>query len=185
MRPQIPPQRHQPEIRNVAIVEGEHMARAVVRVEPDRTWCARPCARPPDREAEFRPVPPLFHGLDDLGVGDVELADAPERVAHDGPLGCKLGVVRQVLQLAAAAPVLRVVRTRRRDARRPGLEDLGDLPPREPLVDLERASLPPPLPPPTPPPPPPHPLPRPRTRHQHRAALREPPDPPPPRRESR
>src|SRR3989449_9501413 len=74
------------------------------------------------------------------------LAEARERVAHYGLLGRELGVVRQVLELAVAAPVLPVVRARRRDACRPRLDDLADLAPREVLVELERAGRPPPVP---------------------------------------
>src|SRR2546427_7523337 len=122
------------------------MARTVVGMEPAREYSARPPACPPDGQPYFRPISPFLHGLNDLGVLHVELADAPERVAHDGLLRRELGVVRQVLELAVAAPVLPVVRARRRDACRPRLDDLADLAPREVLVELERAGRPPPVP---------------------------------------
>src|SRR3989441_12944122 len=66
---------------------------------------------------------PLLHGLDDLGVGHVELADAAQGLAHDRALRGELGVVGEMLELAAAAPIPPVMGAGRRHpcaAGRPG-----------------------------------------------------------------
>ena len=64
--------------------------------------------------------------------GDVHGAprDARERVAHDVPLRRELRLVRQVLQLAAAAAVAVVVRARRLDALGGRLDDAQRAAPR-------------------------------------------------------
>src|SRR5260370_7177378 len=104
------------------------------------------------REGDFGPIAPLRYGFDDGRIRHVELADAAQRVAHDGALGGELTIVAEVLQLAVAAMVLGVVGARRRHAgcaRRPALRQLA---PRELLVNLHPRPHPPPPPPPAPPP---------------------------------
>src|SRR5439155_13523656 len=105
----------------------------------------RPPSAPFHRLPYLRPVPPLLDGLDDLGVLDVELGDPPQRIAHDRPLGGELRLVGEVLQLAPAAAILHVVRTRCRDAGRAGRDDLAQLPAGEGLVQLHTLAQPDPL----------------------------------------
>src|SRR5437016_12821359 len=97
-------------------------------------------ARPPStalhRETDLRPIPPLLDRLDDLGVADVELGNPPQRIAHDRLFGGELRLVGDVLQLAAAAVILYVVRTGRGDAGRAGSDDLGQLPAGEAPVQV-------------------------------------------------
>jgi len=124
------------------------------------------------REAYLCPIAPLLDRLDDLGVADVELGDPSQRVAHDRPLGGELRFVRHVLQLAAAAVILHVVRTRCRNAGRAGGDDLGQLAAGEAFVQL-------------------HPLPQSDplawggARDEHGAPVREPAHPLPTRRDRR
>src|SRR5438874_12322393 len=141
-RLELAPQRHEPEVRDVAVDEREDTTRLIVRVEPDRPG---PPSTAFDRQTYFRPIPPLLDRFDDLRVGDVELADASQGVAHDGLLGGELGVVAQVLQLAAAAAVAHVMGARRRDPGRTGPDDLGQLAAREMFVELHAVAQPDPL----------------------------------------
>src|SRR5947208_822548 len=108
----------------------------------------RPTVRPCDRfhrQTHLRLIPPFLDRLDDLGVADVEPGNPPQRVPHDRPLGGELRLVAEVLQLAAAAAILRVVRTRCRDADRAGGDDLGQLAAGEALVQLHTLAQPDPL----------------------------------------
>src|SRR5438876_174331 len=70
---------------------------------------------------------------------------SPQRIAHDRPLGGELRLVGEVLQLAPAAAILHVVRTRCRDAGRAGRDDLAQLPAGEGLVQLHTLAQPDPL----------------------------------------
>ena len=139
--PELAPQRHEPEVRDVAVHERKDSQGLVVGMEPDRL---RPPAAVLDRQRDLRPIPPLLDGLDDLRVGDIQLADASQRVPHDGPLGRELRIVCQVLELAAAAPVAHIVRTRRRNPCVPRCRchDLPQLRPREVLVQPHTVSQP-------------------------------------------
>src|SRR5213078_1738908 len=138
-RLELAPQRHEPEVRDVAVDEREDTTRLIVRVEPDRPG---PPSTAFDRQTYFRPIPPLLDRFDDLRVGDIELADASQGVAHDGPLGRELRVVAQVLQLAAAAAVTDIVRAGCGDAGSGGADDFGELAAGEMLVELHAVAQP-------------------------------------------
>src|SRR5947207_9942091 len=137
---ELAPQRHEPEVRDVAVDERKDCSRTVIRVQSHR-----PTVRLSDRfhrETHFRAIPPLLDRFDDLRVGDVELADASQGVAHDGPLGRELRVVAQVLQLAAAAAVTDVVRAGCGDAGSGSADDFGELAAGEMLVELHAVAQP-------------------------------------------
>src|SRR6266699_2012086 len=142
MRPQLPPERHEAEVGDVTIDQREHGGGSVVRMQSHRP---RPPSTALHRQAYFRPIPPLLDRLDDLGVADVELGNPPQRIPHDRLLGGELRLVGDVLQLAAAAVILYVVRTGRGDAGRAGSDDLGQLPAGEALVQLHALAQPDPL----------------------------------------
>src|SRR2546426_644792 len=121
-----------------------------------------------DRQTDFRPIAPLLHGLDDLRVGHVELTDVAQGLAHDRALRGELGVVGEMLELAAAAPIPPVMGAGRRHPRaagRPGdgggSHHLRQLAAREGLVQPDAV-------------PEPHPLPGRGARHEHGAPVREP-----------
>src|SRR2546430_10822178 len=151
MRPQLPPQRHEAKVGDVTIDQWEHGDGSVVGVQsyrPAATDRESFRVRPSDRfhrQAYFRPIPPLLDRLDDLGVADVELGNPPQRIPHDRLLGGELRLVGDVLQLAAAAVILYVVRTGRGDAGGAGSDDLGQLPAGEALVQLHALTQPDPL----------------------------------------
>src|SRR5207245_4312237 len=88
---------------------------------------------------DFRPIAPLLQRFNDLGVRQIQLADPPQRITNDRALGTQLTVVCEMLQLAAAAVVVDVMRTRRRDPSWPGLHDFSRLGAREIAVARERA----------------------------------------------
>src|SRR5437763_9681097 len=100
---ELAPQRHQPEVRDVAVDQREDSPRTVIRVQSDHGRLGRAMRRlaeaaepgaaggwseaphgPLHRQTDLRSIPPFLHGFDDLRVGHVELADASQRVAHDG-----------------------------------------------------------------------------------------------------
>ena len=160
MLAQVAPQGHQPEIGDLAVHEREYPPGLIVGMQPDRL---RPPSTTLYRQTHFRPIPPLFNGFHDLGVRDVHLADAPQGVADDRPLGRELRVVGKVLELAAAAAILREVLAGRRDAAGDRLEHRLQLTAGEALVQRQAVGLEP------------HPLPWGRARHEHGPAVGEPP----------
>src|SRR5690349_14034798 len=70
-------------------------------------------------------IAPFVQRLDDLGVLDVEFANPPQRIPRDRLLRAELCVVREVLQLAAPAVIVRIVRTRWLDSHGTRVEDLA------------------------------------------------------------
>ena len=102
MPPEFAPQRHQLEVRDVAVGKCENLSRMPVGMQSDHGRVRRP----PDRQTDLLAVPPLVDRLDDFGIGQVEFPDPAQRIPHDGALRGELCLVRQMLQLAPAAVVL-------------------------------------------------------------------------------
>jgi hypothetical protein len=101
------PQIHQRRRRDVAAGEIKQLARPIVAMQPD------PPTRRGDRQRELAAIAPFPIRRLDLGIIDFETADPAQRVANNRPLRRQLMFVRQMLELAAAAFVLLVVRTTR------------------------------------------------------------------------
>ena len=84
-----------------------------------------PPSQPPKRVGDTAPIPLPVRGRNDLrGLNSFETTDAPKGVRYESPLPFNLPLVRNVLQLTAAA--LRVQRTRGLDTVRPWLEQRFD-----------------------------------------------------------
>ncbi len=107
------PQVHQRRRRDVAAIEIKQLARAIVAMKPD------PAAAGRDREGELGAVAPFAIRRLDLRVIELEAPDPAQCIADNRPLRRPTAVRREVLQLAAAAFVLLVVRTPWLDSSRP------------------------------------------------------------------
>src|SRR5665811_2420754 len=83
------------------------------------------------RERELRSITPFLGAALDLRRIDDALPDALHGIADDRLLGRQLGLVRHVLQLAAAPVVSRVVRAGRLDANGRGRHDAPERAARE------------------------------------------------------
>ena len=117
MTPQLAPQRHETEIGDVTVGEREDKVGSVVGVQTDRQGLRR--------QRDLCPIPPFIQCFDDFWVADLEFADPSQRVADDRALGLQLPVVREVLQLAAAAVVVDVMWTGRGHSPWPRLHDFS------------------------------------------------------------
>jgi len=126
---QLAPQRHQLEIGDVTIGERKNKVRPIVGVQANSQSLRR--------HGDLRSVPPLLEGFHDFRVLDLELPDPAQRIAHNRALGTELAFVGDVLELAAAAMIVHVVRTGRRDSCGTRVHDRADLRAREVTVALE------------------------------------------------
>ncbi|NIQ59949.1 MAG: hypothetical protein GWN85_42790, partial [Gemmatimonadetes bacterium] len=69
----------------------------------------QPHATLPDAQGDLASVTPGIRRRDDLRIGDVQVTDAAQGIAHEAALRIELRRGRQVLQLTAAAIVVPVV----------------------------------------------------------------------------
>jgi hypothetical protein len=132
---QFSPQVHQLEIGDVTIGEGKHEVCAIIRVKTDGRMAGRPDGL--HRHGYFGPVPPLLERLDYVRIIDLQFPDPPQCVPYNRALGGELRIVRDMLELTAAAVIVHVMRARWFDALGTGLQDFPEVGARELAVPFE------------------------------------------------
>src|SRR5207245_8036869 len=126
---QLAPELHQLVIVDVTIGERKNRIRPIVWGQTDSQSFRL--------HGDLRSIAPLIEGFDDFRVCDLELPDAAQRIAHNRALGTELAFVGDMLELAAAAMIVHVVRARGRDSSGTRPHDRADLRAREVAVALE------------------------------------------------